>query len=441
MKSIQAACALVILVLAYGCATTQPIADGERRTIRKVTVDKNVVIPEQPVVIGPSASTGSLLFGPLAIAAAMTGNADSVALKEFMDKNKIDIREIVHREFVGNLAAGRVAVVDEGGDANFELTVESYGLGPAFNLSPVNKPLRPSLRLQGKLSSADGKLLWQNVDYITNLSDMPAHTMDKYLADPALTRDAFKTAAQLTIDSLLNNLSGQASFAMQPPALQSAERQAGARQALNAAANSSTPASSTTPGSALPQIGATWNYSIEDRLYSAKHAFTVRLAAANAFMFNELYQVEGGTNGAAPLDAEAISFTERPFGDGRRLIELAPYLIAVGPSSIRAPAGYPAGGSSEPFKVRVLKVSEDNVVVPAGSFKALRVEVSGERSASGFVGHSNPQWNALGVTRFSYTVWYAKDTHRYVMVRHQQWNASGSEVSNELVQLLRYSPK
>lgn len=189
-----------------------------------------------------------------------------------------------------------------------------------------------------------------------------------------------------------------------------------------------------------PSIGATWNYRFEDTLYRKAHAFNVRLATASGSLFNESFEVDSGGGDPALLDANIPSFTNRTLGPGRRFTELAPYMLGETqgrwPNLAVTPAGYPSEGAEEPFKTRVTRIVEDNVIVPAGSFKTVRVEVEGERDVRGF-GTSIE----LVVARFHYTVWYARDTHRYVMAKHQQWNRRGSEVSNELIQLVRYSAK
>jgi hypothetical protein len=189
-----------------------------------------------------------------------------------------------------------------------------------------------------------------------------------------------------------------------------------------------------------PPVGALWSYRFEDTLYRNGHAFNVRLAAASGSLFSESFEVDSRGSDPALLDANIPSFTNRILGPGRRFTELAPYMLGETqsrwPNLAVAPAGYPSEGGDEPFKTRVIRIVEDNVMVPAGSFKTVRVEVVGERNVHGF-GTSIE----LVVARFHYTVWYASDIHRYVMAKHQQWNRRGSEISNESIQLLGYTAK
>ena len=187
--------------------------------------------------------------------------------------------------------------------------------------------------------------------------------------------------------------------------------------------------------SALP-VGAMWNYKFEDG-YGSAHLFSVRLAGASGSMLSELFEVDKRESDSALIDANASRFTSRRLGASRKLVELAPYIVSghqgAWPSSANTPSGYPSDGSDEPFNTRVVQVAEETVIVPAGSFKALRVEVTGERSIRGAA--------PLPAVKFRYTVWYAKDIHRYVKAKHQQWNRGGSEISNESVQLVGYTAK
>ena len=198
---------------------------------------------------------------------------------------------------------------------------------------------------------------------------------------------------------------------------------------------------SAAPG--LPAVGASWNYRLQDRLFPRRQqTFAVTVGGLNGPLVNELVQAGEGERVAQPVDAQVVRFVERDLG-GQRFVEMSPYILAAvkGGALPNPPTHYPLGGSSEPFRVRLGNIIEDNVNVPAGSFKAIRIDVTGERSAGGFLGLGGGQLNTLAVTRFKYTAWYAPELGRYVMVRHQQWNPTGSPVTDEVVQLVSYGAK
>jgi hypothetical protein len=190
-----------------GAQATASVADGKRKSTRTVAVAKEVGMPPYPQVIGPAANTGVLFFGVAAIAVmANTENSDSVQFRKHLDDNKIDLRDIVRQEFISQLKASNAfaAVVGEGAQANFDLEVKGYGLTSGFSMRPINKPLKPILRVAAKLSTPDGKVLWENSSADTGPA---SYQMDGYLKNPAGTELAFKKLVETVVKDLLANIS------------------------------------------------------------------------------------------------------------------------------------------------------------------------------------------------------------------------------------------
>ena len=77
--------------------------------------------------------------------------------------------------------------------------------------------------------------------------------------------------------------------------------------------------------------------------------------------------------------------------------------------------------------------------MPAGSYKAIRIEISG-RGAAGTGGAAFRQY-ARGVTRFLYTLWYAPAVKRYVKLRQETWDQNDVKYSDEMVELIAYKDK
>jgi hypothetical protein len=202
------AAALVVLVVA-GCASTQSMSDSQRKALRSVAIAKNVPLPPQPVVMGKATQTGGFWGGPIVMAAMMNSeNSDVVKFKDHLAARKVDLGNIVRQEFASQLTASKAfpAIVNEGADATFELTIVQYGLAPGFSISPTNKPVRPTLNLMAKLIARDGNVLWQKSDYVTGLGDLPAYQVDEYYAKPGMLEDGFKKAAQLVVKDLLKDI-------------------------------------------------------------------------------------------------------------------------------------------------------------------------------------------------------------------------------------------
>lgn len=163
--------------------------------------------------------------------------------------------------------------------------------------------------------------------------------------------------------------------------------------------------------------------------------FTVRVTGVDGWMISESIAGEGsGTDIQDSVDAQQPRFAGRLIG-GRSIVEFSPYLLTPHggepPAEFGQPLNYPGRGQ---FRMRIESVEREAVSVPAGSFMAVRVEVSGERR----VGSRGRSRDRLAVARFRYTAWYAPETGRYVKAHHQQWDPAGALSGDELVQLLEY---
>lgn len=201
------------LVATTGCAlqSYKSLSREQQAAVRSVSITRSVALPEVPMVFGPSVNAGGFLFGPLALAGAMSSdNPDAQALRKHFADHKIDLGEIVREEFIARLAQIRAfpAVDVAQGDANFELTVESYGLsakGSTF-LSPINHPLIPTLRLGAKLTARNGEVLWVNHAHLPAMDvRIEGHMFEEILANPDQTREAFRKAAEIVSGDLLKD--------------------------------------------------------------------------------------------------------------------------------------------------------------------------------------------------------------------------------------------
>jgi len=131
------------------------------------------------------------------------------------------------------------------------------------------------------------------------------------------------------------------------------------------------------------------------------------------------------------IDADQITFASRPLRPGTSFVELAPYARDIW--KMARPAGYP-GPAGAMWRVSTPRYSEEEVRVPAGTFKALRVEVNG---ASEAFGGSVVQATAA---RFVYVAWYSPELNRYVKIHHQTWSRQNIKLGDEVVQLVEYQP-
>jgi S1-C subfamily serine protease len=199
-------------------------------------------------------------------------------------------------------------------------------------------------------------------------------------------------------------------------------------------------AAASTPG--LPTAGTSWVYGFNNRIFGRGQTdFTVRAVRADAAGVEE--QVTANAKDASEphrmVNVADLRFFEHSFGSTAVLLELAPYFLArsdgKAPTAVANPNGYPVGGAGLPDWSTQARILEwEQVTVPAGTFRALRVEASGKRPA--------PSRSVLP-TQFTLTVWYAPDIKRYVRLEHRVWFVAPFDnrlIGHDVVELLAYRP-
>lgn len=200
------AAGLALGVLLAGCAAQVELAPEQRQAVKSVSVAPAIAVPEMPRVHASDSSAGMLFLGPIGMLAASASSDQPRQFKDFLSSSGIDVREIVRGEFLRQTAQAQrfPRVVEHGGDAVVQLDIEDYGLAPGFSLRPIDKPLSATLRVAARMTSADGKLLWQKMEFVTNLHpDTESQKFDAWLSDRALAERGFRKAAEIVVAALL----------------------------------------------------------------------------------------------------------------------------------------------------------------------------------------------------------------------------------------------
>lgn len=205
------------------------------------------------------------------------------------------------------------------------------------------------------------------------------------------------------------------------------------------AARKTAPAAGTGTGSpasaALPVAGATYRYQWADKQYSRQaQQFTVQIANVDGWNVSDSFKPDGGPATSAQVPAREPRFLTRRLAEGQALSEFAPYLPMPEQGELPHP-GPPShyGGSADSgWNISVESRGWEQVSVPSGTYRALRVDLHGSRPASGL--------SLIATAKFEYTAWYAPDVRRYVKIRHQCWNGRSNSIADEQVELLEYRP-
>jgi serine protease Do len=210
-----------------------------------------------------------------------------------------------------------------------------------------------------------------------------------------------------------------------------AREQLAARNKPAAPADTTAAAATFTPAHpGLPAIGTTWRYSFADQRYGTRdQIFTIRVTAVDGWSVRESFEPGNGTSSSVAVNVKELEFLARRLEGEQVVMEVGPYFYPTDlakSAAAHVPKAYPL--SSGVWSMDSPRVSEDVAVVPAGSFKALRLDISG----------SNFQAAVGYPTRFEYTAWYAPEVKRYVMLRHRSWLRQGTPYADEVVKLVEY---
>jgi len=193
-----------------------------------------------------------------------------------------------------------------------------------------------------------------------------------------------------------------------------------------------------TGAAGLPAAGTSWSYEITDRIYGRNStSLTVKVMRADDRTVEELVSTKSwGTRAAEAqraIDTHGTSFIEQRIGTSAVLVEFAPYfLVANGePAAARVAdtAGYPTAGDSS-WTVESMPPVWEQVTVAAGTYRALRVEITGRRRVHSW-------W--LVPYKFSIRIWYAPQVKRYVRLEREEWGHS-KQYSDVVVELVKFSP-
>ena len=181
--------------------------------------------------------------------------------------------------------------------------------------------------------------------------------------------------------------------------------------------------------------GASWKYSYADLQYGRhKFTFSVRANPAAEGAVNETFAIAGGSATAVTVDARSGKYLSRLLGGSKTLLEYLPYALAGGapPASWPIPSDYPTYATPYiEWKYATRVAGWESVTVPAGTFRALRVELEGNRGKD-----PDPFWWPKQAARFQHTIWYAPEAKRYLKARHQAWSMTTALFADELVELL-----
>lgn len=195
---------LVVLALC-ACASTHALKETDRNTITTVAISPDVKVAPEVYYFGPGTSV-AMLFGAVGGAAAVAANKGPAdELKEFAKDNRISIEDIVRKEFVAQLHAGRkFRVSEDNANATFRLDVSQYGLSVPTSLSGG---LVPILRVHAELLNTKGEVIWSTTGRVHPLSGIVDSASPEVIhGNPQILRNMWTEAAQQVVLDMLKTL-------------------------------------------------------------------------------------------------------------------------------------------------------------------------------------------------------------------------------------------
>ena len=226
-------------------------------------------------------------------------------------------------------------------------------------------------------------------------------------------------------------------IAMVSERAQAAQARRNAKAAGTAAGGRAVPAG-------YPAPGSVWTYGLKDLVFGGRPTdVTIRVLRIDDSLVEEFVasSVAGGKEVRRIVDAREGRIFEYPIAGERTLLELSPYLLAANggntPADTVKAEGYPIGSQGLSAWVTTTAVQDwEEVSVPAGTFRALRVEVSGRRAIPAFT-----QYGHTG--KFKIIAWYSPDVERLVKLEHWGWQGgiagAGRLGNHDLLELQKFT--
>lgn len=198
------------VVLSTGCSTTNslPLSNENRTSIKSVYIDKNVAKPKAIYWRGTMQAWGGTLFG--AVGGAATSNAgmtDAALMVKFMEKEHIDLSEIVYSEVSKQVAALKIFRISDSNNADARLIffVDMYG----FNKTqPFGSHMNPLIRITGKLIKPNNEIVWQESEFVTDFASEndQGQSLDTYQSDPTKLRAALVKVSEVAVKRVVSKL-------------------------------------------------------------------------------------------------------------------------------------------------------------------------------------------------------------------------------------------
>ncbi len=192
-------------------------------------------------------------------------------------------------------------------------------------------------------------------------------------------------------------------------------------------------------GLRFPRVGDTWTYRyVDDWRHRAANTLVYTVSDVTGNEIRETLHMDGRR-----VDEQAYSSTvqlvERDLADNQAMAELIPYLLAFHDADIKPVAWkkipYSTASHHEqysaPWNFEGKVLGKETVTVPAGTFQAVKVKISGQRHAMRFPREQES-------TLVFHTAWYAPEVKRIVKATTESQNPRFEPIDKLTFELVKY---
>ena len=201
---------IITTFLLAGCATPHSVhlSAANRASIKGVHIDKNVSKPDVIFWRGTAQAWGAALGGVIgALATADAGMTDAERMVKFMDKEHIDISEIVYSEVTKQVAVLKTFDISDANriDATLIFSVDMYGFNKTH---PFGSNMNPLIRITGKLIKPNNEIVWQESEFVSDLASAndQGQSLDTYQNEPEKLRAALAKASEVAVKRVVAKL-------------------------------------------------------------------------------------------------------------------------------------------------------------------------------------------------------------------------------------------
>ena len=198
------------LLLTACVAPPVAMAPTSKAGLHTVRVNPVVKLPADMLYMGRAEGLTMMAVGPLLgqQVASKVGNSAKAQLAATMQANHIALADIVAAEFAKQASARtpiRFVVGSVPADAQVDLVVNVYGIAQAHTLGAT---LYPIVNLSATMKAPDGTVIWQatHVASAQNLDNKDGHTLEDYLGNPELLRQAFVNGSDIVSKTMAEDL-------------------------------------------------------------------------------------------------------------------------------------------------------------------------------------------------------------------------------------------